>query len=453
MLVNLDPRDARPLYLQIMDEVRRAVVVGTLKAEDPLPSVRELAGELVVNPRTVSQAYQELEREGVIYVRRGQGTFRLPHRPARRRRAAQPGAGGGQTRASGGAEERRGSGGTGEHDSEAGGEGGRMSRAAESFAVATHALSLRYGNEMALSGVDLRIPECAVYVLVGANGAGKSTAMKVLLNLERADAGGAEVFGLDTVTHGPQVRAQVGYIPESHGQDYQWMTCGRLIDHVAVHYPTWDRAYAAHLIEMFDVRLQRKVGTLSKGETRRLQFVLALAHRPSLLLLDEPTDGLDPVVRNRALAQLAEHLADSPATVVIATHHIAEVDSLADHVGVLRGGRLIAQMSRDHLRRTVLRYRVDVPEGWQPPPDLRISSLRRSRGGREAQWTLEGDEADVTARLAACTCCKSASAKTRSIARSGACSHNTSSRTRHIRARSTWSRPSAPRQRRRKIRR
>ena len=78
MLVNLDPLDGRPLYLQIMDEVRRAVVVGTLQAEDPLPSVRELASELAVNPRTVSQAYQELEREGVIYVRRGQGTFVSP---------------------------------------------------------------------------------------------------------------------------------------------------------------------------------------------------------------------------------------------------------------------------------------------------------------------------------------------------------------------------------------
>jgi GntR family transcriptional regulator len=75
MLVNLDPNDGRPLYLQIMDEVRRAIVVGTLRAEDPLPSVRELAAELVVNPRTVSQAYQELEREGVLYVQRGQGTF------------------------------------------------------------------------------------------------------------------------------------------------------------------------------------------------------------------------------------------------------------------------------------------------------------------------------------------------------------------------------------------
>jgi GntR family transcriptional regulator len=78
MLVNLDSRDGRPLYLQIMDEVRRAVSVGTLRPEDPLPSVRELAGELVINPRTVSQAYRELEREGIVYVRRGQGTFVSP---------------------------------------------------------------------------------------------------------------------------------------------------------------------------------------------------------------------------------------------------------------------------------------------------------------------------------------------------------------------------------------
>ena len=276
-----------------------------------------------------------------------------------------------------------------------------MSGLPESFAVATHRLSMRYGTQTALDAIDLRVPEGAVYVLIGANGAGKSTAMKVLLNLERPDAGHAEVFGLDTGAHGPQVRAQIGYMPESHEHAYSWLTCGRLIRHVATHYPAWDHAYAARLIEVFGVRPERKVGTLSKGEARRLQFVLALAHRPPLLLLDEPTDGLDPIVRNRTLAHLAEHLADTPTTVVIATHHIHEVESLADHVGVLDAGRLVAQMSRDDLRRTVLRYRVEVPEGWQPPAELRISSLRRSPGGREVQWTLIGEERDVTARLAA----------------------------------------------------
>ena len=271
----------------------------------------------------------------------------------------------------------------------------------EAFAVATHGLSMRYGRETALAGVDLRIPEGAVYLLLGPNGAGKSSAMKVLLNLERPDAGRAEVFGLDTASRGPEVRAQVGYVPEQHAHDHGWITCRRLIQHVTAHYPQWDPAYAAHLIDAFEVRLERKVGTLSKGEARRLQLVLALAHRPPLLLLDEPTDGLDPLVRSRMLAQLAEHLADSPTTVVIATHHVHEVESLADHVGVLRAGRLVAQRTRDELRRTVVRYRVEVPEGWQPPAGLRTAGLRRSRAGREAQWTLIGEPDEVTARLAA----------------------------------------------------
>ncbi|HEX7832199.1 MAG TPA: ABC transporter ATP-binding protein [Thermoanaerobaculia bacterium] len=269
-----------------------------------------------------------------------------------------------------------------------------------SFEVATHALSIRYGKVTALHGIDLRVPEGAVYVLIGANGAGKSSAMKALLNLERPASGRAEVFGLDTVADGAKVRAQVGYIPDSHEHSYAWMTAGRLMQHVAAFYPTWDHAYAAQLCETIGVILDRKVGTLSKGEMRRLQFVLALAHRPPLLLLDEPTDGLDPLARNRTLATVAEHLADTSTTVLISTHHIHEVESLADHIGVLREGRLVAQMSRDELQQTVLRYRVEVAEGWEAPPELRVVSLRRSRGGREVQWTLAGEERDVTARLA-----------------------------------------------------
>ena len=276
-----------------------------------------------------------------------------------------------------------------------------MSGLLETFAVTTHGLSMRYGKQAALDAVDFRVPDGAVYVLIGENGAGKSTAMKVLLNLERPHAGRAEVFGLDTASHGPQVRAQVGYIPEAHEQPYSWLTCGQLMRHVAMHYPAWDHAYATRLTEVFRINPDRKTRTLSKGEARRLQFVLALAHRPPLLLLDEPTDGLDPVMRNRTLAELAGHLADTPTTIIIATHHVQEVESLADHVGVLSAGRLVAQMSRDELRRTVRRYRVEVPEGWQAPPEFRTSSLRRSAGGREVQWSLIGDEHDVAARLTA----------------------------------------------------
>jgi ABC-2 type transport system ATP-binding protein len=151
-------------------------------------------------------------------------------------------------------------------------------------AVTTHGILKRYGRETALDDVNLRVPEGAVYVLVGANGAGKSTTLKVLMNLERADAGTAEIHGLDTVRRGPEARAQVGYVPERPEHGYRWMTCCGLLKHVAAYYPTWDHPSADRLSLAFGLRLERLVATLSKGESRRLQLVLALAHRPPVLL-------------------------------------------------------------------------------------------------------------------------------------------------------------------------
>jgi ABC-2 type transport system ATP-binding protein len=265
-------------------------------------------------------------------------------------------------------------------------------------AVTTQGISKRYGRETALDGVSLHVPEGAVYILVGANGAGKSTTLKVLMNLERADAGTAEIHGLDTVERGPEARAQVGYVPERPDHGYRWMTCRGLLKHVAAYYPTWDQSYADRLSLAFDLRLDRVVATLSKGESRRLQLVLALAHRPPVLLLDEPTDGLDPVVRGRMLSLLAEHLADTPTTILISTHHVHEFDNLADHIGALRNGRLVAQMSRDELPRHVGRYCVKVPMGWQATHELQVAGVR-SNGVREAQWTLIGDQRQLIDRL------------------------------------------------------
>ncbi len=268
-------------------------------------------------------------------------------------------------------------------------------------AVATHELSKRYGRIVALEGVELRVPVGAVYVLVGANGAGKSSALRVLMNLERPTTGSAEILGFDTSRSGPQARAQVGYVPETRDDGYSWMTCAQVLQHAARYYPAWDAAYAAHLVSAFGLQVERKVSTLSKGEVRRLQLVLALAHRPPLLLLDEPTDGLDPVIRNRTLSVLAEHLADTQATVLLSTHQIHEVESLADHVGALREGKLIAQMSRDDVQRTVRRYQMEIPEGWQLPRNFQCAGLRRSSAGREVQCTVVGEQQQVIERLAA----------------------------------------------------
>ena len=267
------------------------------------------------------------------------------------------------------------------------------------LAAATEGVVKRYGRVTALNGIDLRIPEGAVYVLVGPNGAGKSTLLRILMHLVRADRGRIDVLGLDVRQAGAEARAQIGYVPESYDLGTPWLNVGRLLGHHAVFRPTWDAAYAMRLVKDFDIRLDRRCRELSKGESRRVQLVLALAHRPPLLLLDEPGDGLDHLARERALSVLAEHLADSPTTVLLSTHRIYEFERLIDHVGVLHGGALLRQTTRDRLQRTLRRYRADVPDDWSAPPALGGAVLRRAALGRAIDWTVWGDEGQVVDHL------------------------------------------------------
>ena len=161
------------------------------------------------------------------------------------------------------------------------------------FAVTTRGLAKRFGSVRALDGLDLQVPEGAVYVLVGPNGAGKSTLIRTLMGLVRYQAGAVNVLGRDPADRGAEVRAGIGYVPEDYRVGYAWMTVGRLLEHQAVYHPSWDAEYARQLRARYEIDPGRKCHTLSKGQSRRVQLVLALAHRPPLLLLDEPTDGLD----------------------------------------------------------------------------------------------------------------------------------------------------------------
>jgi ABC-2 type transport system ATP-binding protein len=267
------------------------------------------------------------------------------------------------------------------------------------LAVDTRGLTKRFGDQVALNDVTLQVPTGAVYLLVGPNGAGKSTTLKVLLDLVRAEQGTADVFGLDTRQRAPEVRANVGYVPERPDWGYGWMRVGRLLEHHALYYPTWDQTYAAKLAQKFELRMDRKMGVLSKGQARRVHLTMALAHRPPLLLLDEPTDGLDPFMRDETLGVIADHLAESPTTVVLSTHHVEEVEGLADHIGVLRNGELRAQMSRDDLNANLRRYRVEVPDGWSGVASLNGTVLRRVTTPREVQWTVWGPEAEIVQKL------------------------------------------------------
>ncbi|MBZ0112542.1 MAG: ATP-binding cassette domain-containing protein [Thermoanaerobaculia bacterium] len=266
-------------------------------------------------------------------------------------------------------------------------------------AVSTSALCKRYGTQIALDCLDLNVPEGAVYILVGPNGAGKTTLLRTLLDLCRADSGQAQLFGLSSTQDGPAVRSQIGYVPDSPDLSFTDYKVGELLRHHSVYFPQWDSDYAKRLTTSLEVNLDSRCSTLSKGQVRRVQLVQALAHRPALLLLDEPTDGLDPLVRDRVMGLVAEHLDTSPTTVLISTHLVHEVEGLGDHLGVLRNGRLIAQLERSELDRRLLVARGEVSDGWDLAPPFPV--LSHTHRGREHAWTLWTDGQPIEDRLAA----------------------------------------------------
>lgn len=268
-------------------------------------------------------------------------------------------------------------------------------------AVETRGLAKRFGRRVALDGMDLRVPVGSVYVLVGPNGAGKTTTLRILLDLVRADAGVAAVLGHDSVAEGAQVRALCGYLPERADAGYGWMKVQQLLDYHASYRTSWDAAYAQQLMERLEVRDHTKFGKLSKGESRRVQLVMALAHRPQVLLLDEPTDGLDPVMRDEALSLLSDHVAGTETTLIISTHLVYEVEGLGDHIGVLKDGVLAAQLDRETLRSRLRRYTLEIADGWNGPEGLTERIVRRSGTGREVAWTVWGQESEVVERLKA----------------------------------------------------
>jgi ABC-2 type transport system ATP-binding protein len=270
---------------------------------------------------------------------------------------------------------------------------------AADLAIATHELSKQYRSLQAVSKLALQVPEGAVYLLVGPNGAGKSTTIKILLDLVRPSSGSAKVLGLDPQQNAAAVRANVGYVPEQLDWGYAWMRTGRLLEHHANYFPSWDREYASRLFRAFDLKLDQKLGTLSKGQGRRVHLAMALAHRPPLLVLDEPTDGLDPVMRDETIGVLIEHLSDSPTTVLLCTHHVSEFEQFADHIGVLKSGELRAQLTLTELRGGLRRYRADIPPGWNEAAMPDASVLKRTTTSRDLDWIVWGDEKEITATL------------------------------------------------------
>ena len=216
-------------------------------------------------------------------------------------------------------------------------------------------LTRRFGDNTALSSVSLSLPRGAVYGLVGANGAGKTTLIKHILGLLRAESGSVRVFGLDPVADPVAVLSRIGYLSEENDLP-GWMRVDELIRYSRAFYLGWDDAYARALEQSFALDPSAKIKTLSKGQKARLGLLVALAYRPELLVLDEPSSGLDPIVRRDILGAVIRTIADEGRTVLFSSHLLEEVEQVADHVTMINRGKIVLSDALEVIREM---HRVD----------------------------------------------------------------------------------------------
>jgi ABC-2 type transport system ATP-binding protein len=201
-------------------------------------------------------------------------------------------------------------------------------------------LTRRFGAKDALSAVTLAFPRGGVYGLVGANGAGKTTLIRHVMGLLKAQRGFVRVFGLDPVADPVGVLSRIGYLSEENDLP-GWMTVDELMRYSRAFYPKWDDQYAEELRATFSLEPGAKIKTLSKGQKARAGLLVALAYRPELLVLDEPSSGLDPIVRRDILGAVIRTIADEGRTVLFSSHLLNEVEEVADHVTMIQHGRIL----------------------------------------------------------------------------------------------------------------
>jgi ABC-2 type transport system ATP-binding protein len=189
-----------------------------------------------------------------------------------------------------------------------------------------------------LHEIELAVPEGAIYALVGPNGAGKTTMIKLLMNILRPTSGSARVLGMECERLAGEVFNRIGYVSENQELP-EAMTVAEMLDYLRGFYPRWDRELERQLVRQFDLPLERKLKHLSRGMKMKAAFASSLAYRPSLIVLDEPFTGLDPLVRDELIESLLERAPET--TIFLSSHDLAEIESFASHVGYLEEGRML----------------------------------------------------------------------------------------------------------------
>jgi ABC-2 type transport system ATP-binding protein len=263
-----------------------------------------------------------------------------------------------------------------------------------SLAIETAQLRFSPGGTFEISGLDLHVPQGSIYGFLGPNGSGKTTTLRLLLGLLRPRSGHITVLGGSMPRQAARVLGRVGYVPEQPHFD-PTLTVQEILRFQAAFYPTWDWECAGALVRQFELEPERPFGRLSKGQKAKVMMLAALAQRPELLLLDEPTDGLDPVARRDILASLLEYVAERQATVLISSHLVHELERICDWVGVMDNGRLLTEQPMGRFKHGTKRLTLtSVPAAPPPPPFEHLSTIA-ANGGRET-WIVRDWEAEMT---------------------------------------------------------
>jgi ABC-2 type transport system ATP-binding protein len=255
-------------------------------------------------------------------------------------------------------------------------------------AIIARNVTYRAGREFAIRDLAMTVPTGSVYGFLGPNGSGKTTTLRLILGMLPIQDGTIDLLGHDVPTGVHKALAKIGYVPERLHL-YPQLTVEETLRYHAAFYPDWDHKRAETLRREFALRAEQAVDRLSKGESGKLMMLVALAHNPELLVLDEPTDGLDPVVRRDVLSALLEYVSARGATVLISSHLIHEQERICDYVGVMDGGRLLAEMPMAAFRGGIKRLRVakaPIDRGTLP-----FTLLSRGvTAGREEEWVVRG---------------------------------------------------------------
>jgi len=234
------------------------------------------------------------------------------------------------------------------------------------------------GGVVAVSGLDLRVPRGAVYGLIGRNGAGKTTTIRLLLGLLRRDRGVARILGQDMGEAPRSLRARVAYVSQAQILP-GWMSLAELTRYASHFYEKWDPVQARDLARHWGLAWNQPVGTMSGGEQRRVALSMALAPRPDVLFLDEPTAGLDPIARREVVDALVSFLGqDHATTILLSTQIISDLERIVEYVGIMDRGRMTTAARLEHLQQTIRRVQVIFPDA-SPPSDFVVPGALRSQ--------------------------------------------------------------------------